>query len=37
MYIPRMNAMTDREEMVAFMKQFSFATIITAKEKAEPE
>ena len=32
MYIPKMNAMTDREEMVAFMKQFSFATIITAKE-----
>lgn len=27
-----MNAMTDREEMIAFMKQFSFATIITAKE-----
>lgn len=32
MYIPKMNAMTDREEMIAFMKQFSFATIITAKE-----
>lgn len=32
MYIPKINAMTDREEMVAFMKQFSFATIITAKE-----
>ncbi|HRN55880.1 MAG TPA: FMN-binding negative transcriptional regulator [Agriterribacter sp.] len=32
MYIPRINAMTDREEAVAFMKQFNFATIITAKE-----
>ncbi|HRO48359.1 FMN-binding negative transcriptional regulator [Agriterribacter sp.] len=32
MYIPKMNAMTDREEMVAFMKRFSFATIITARE-----
>lgn len=32
MYIPKINAMTDREEVVAFMKQFSFATIITAKE-----
>lgn len=32
MYIPGMNAMTDREEALAFMKRFSFATIITAKE-----
>ena len=32
MYIPKINAMTEREEVVAFMKQFSFATIITAKE-----
>ena len=32
MYIPKMNVMTDREEMIAFMKKFSFATIITAKE-----
>jgi transcriptional regulator len=32
MYIPKMNAMTDHDEVVAFMKQFSFATIITAKE-----
>ena len=32
MYIPKMNAMTDRGEIVAFMKQFSFATIITATE-----
>ncbi|HRP54627.1 FMN-binding negative transcriptional regulator [Agriterribacter sp.] len=32
MYIPTVNAMTDREEVAAFMKRFSFATIITAKE-----
>lgn len=32
MYIPGMNAMTDRKEALAFMKRFSFATIITAKE-----
>lgn len=32
MYIPKMNAMTDCEEMVAFMKRFSFATIVTARE-----
>ncbi|HTN06870.1 FMN-binding negative transcriptional regulator [Agriterribacter sp.] len=32
MYIPEMNAMTDRGEVIAFMKQFSFATIITARE-----
>lgn len=32
MYIPKINVMTDREEMVAFMKQFSFATIITARD-----
>lgn len=32
MYIPKINLATDREEIVAFMKQFSFATIITAKD-----
>lgn len=32
MYIPGINAMTDREEAVAFMKRFSFATVITARE-----
>ena len=31
MYIPNSNLMTDRTETVEFMKQFSFATIITAK------
>lgn len=31
MYIPKTNLMTDKNEIVAFMKQFSFATIITAK------
>lgn len=32
MYIPKANLTTDKKEIVAFMKQFSFATIITAKE-----
>ena len=32
MYIPKINLVTDRDEMVAFMKLFSFATIITAKD-----
>ena len=32
MYIPKVNAATDREEIIAFMRQFSFATIITAKD-----
>lgn len=30
MYIPKTNLTTDKNEIVAFMKQFSFATIITA-------
>ena len=30
MYIPKINVATDREEIISFMKQFSFATIITA-------
>ena len=32
MYIPKKYLATDRAEMIAFMKQFSFATIITAKD-----
>ena len=32
MYIPKVNLTTDRDEIVAFMKQFSFATIITSKD-----
>ncbi|MDI9340973.1 MAG: FMN-binding negative transcriptional regulator [Sediminibacterium sp.] len=31
MYIPEINAVADQAEVVAFMKQFSFATIITSK------
>jgi transcriptional regulator len=31
MYIPKSNLLTDTDEIVAFMKQFSFATIITAR------
>ncbi|OBX20983.1 PaiB family negative transcriptional regulator [Gelidibacter algens] len=32
MYIPKINLETDRDEIISFMKQFSFATIITAKD-----
>lgn len=32
MYIPDINLMTDRMEIVSFMRQFSFATIITARD-----
>ena len=32
MYIPKTNLTTDKTEIAAFMKQFSFATIITAKD-----
>jgi len=32
MYIPNLNLMTDKTELVAFMQRFSFATIITAKD-----
>lgn len=32
MYIPKINLATDTNEIVAFMKQFSFATIITSKD-----
>ena len=32
MYIPKVNLNTNTNEIVAFMQQFSFATIITAKD-----
>jgi transcriptional regulator len=32
MYIPKLNLMADRNEIVEFMERFSFATIITAKD-----
>lgn len=32
MYIPKINLTTDKSEIITFMKQFSFATIITAKD-----
>lgn len=32
MYIPKINLATDTDEILAFMKQFSFATIVTAKD-----
>jgi transcriptional regulator len=32
MYIPKINLVTDREEILLFMRQYSFATIITAKD-----
>lgn len=32
MYIPKLNLMTDKTEAVKFMKRFSFATIISAKD-----
>ena len=32
MYIPKLNLITDKDEIVKFMQQFSFATIITAKD-----
>jgi len=32
MYIPKINLATDKDEIVAFMKRFSFATIVTAKD-----
>ncbi len=32
MYIPKINLATDQTEIVKFMKRFSFATIITAKD-----
>ncbi|MBE7169339.1 MAG: FMN-binding negative transcriptional regulator [Williamsia sp.] len=32
MYIPNINKMTDKARIVAFMKRFSFATLITSKD-----
>ncbi len=32
MYIPKINVATDREEILSFLRQFSFATIVTAKD-----
>lgn len=32
MYIPTINAETDKDRIIAFMKQYSFATVITAKD-----
>ena len=32
MYIPNLNLMTDKTEIVDFMQRFSFATIITARD-----
>jgi len=32
MYIPKINLATNKDEIVAFMQQFSFATIITSKD-----
>lgn len=32
MYVPKINLATDRDEIVSFMKQFSFATIVTSKD-----
>ena len=32
MYIPEINKAADKDETIAFMQQFSFATIITAKD-----
>lgn len=32
MYIPKSNLLSDKKEAIAFMKQFSFGTIVTAKD-----
>jgi transcriptional regulator len=34
MYIPHFNAFTDRQEIIAFMQRYSFATIVTAVNAA---
>ncbi len=31
MYIPKINLATDREDIISFVKRFSFATVITSK------
>ena len=32
MYIPKANLTTDQDEIVAFMKEYSFATLITTRD-----
>lgn len=32
MYIPKINVETDSDKIITFMKQFSFATVVTAKD-----
>lgn len=32
MYIPKINLATDKDEIIAFIKKFSFATIVTSKD-----
>ena len=32
MYIPKANLTTDQDEIVAFMKEYSFATLITSRD-----
>ncbi|RYE05288.1 MAG: FMN-binding negative transcriptional regulator, partial [Rickettsiaceae bacterium] len=32
MYIPKINLVTDKDEIIAFIKKFSFATIVTSKD-----
>jgi transcriptional regulator len=32
MYIPKINLATDKDEIIDFMRQFSFATIVTSKD-----
>lgn len=32
MYVPKINLATDTDEIISFMKQFSFATIVTSKD-----
>ena len=36
MYVPSPNRMDDRAEQVAFMRQYSFATLVTADSGAAP-
>ena len=37
MYIPKINELTDRAEIIAFMKRYSFATIITGTAGGRPQ
>src|SRR5882757_4724441 len=36
MYVPSHNRMDDRAEQVAFMRQYSFATLVTSDSQAVP-